>query len=90
MKLLDDDWSGPTVVTVATEYPDGPIADFVNWVRRSKAWHADIETMRLKVQRLNDLLGELRVKGVDQAEKNRQRTAKARETRAANRVKAGV
>lgn len=54
MKLRDYDWDKQGFVE--HEYPDGPIAEFVNFFRTTKAWIQDPERVNRKVQVLEKAL----------------------------------
>lgn len=56
-------------------YPAKVIAEFVNWLRETKAWWEDVEMVHRKVVRLNQRLAELR-----QNEKERHLVLLAAET----------
>jgi len=52
MKLQETEWTDqPRFVEV--EYPDAPIAAFVNWLRTTKAWWEDVDLVHRRVLRLN-------------------------------------
>lgn len=54
MKLRDYDWDKQGFVE--HEYPEGPIAEFVNFFRTTKAWIQDAERVHRKVLALEKAL----------------------------------
>jgi len=62
MKLQEKDWEAPGgVCVIDVEYPDAPIAEFVNWVRQNgKSWEFDIDRLYLRLHKLNETLLDLR------------------------------
>lgn len=82
MKLREWDWDRQAFVE--TDYPDGPIVEFVNWLRTTKAWHADPELVHRKLLHLNRGFAEHRQSVVEAAvETAKNMTASAKERRAA-------
>lgn len=93
MKLREDDWSGSTIRTIEVDYPDEPIAEFLNWLRSSKTWRAAPDLVEHRLRRLNDTLAEHRVRqkaASAKDSKNKARTEKARLALAAKRQLAAV
>lgn len=58
MKLKDWGWDAQNYIE--TEYPDAPIAEFINFLRTTKAWHADPEIVHRKLLTLNRVFAEHR------------------------------
>lgn len=88
MKLLEEDWSGPSVTTKEVEYPDAFGQDFLNWLRRSKAWRENPEILERRVTALDRQLLDYRndmATKLAEIERNRARTANARKARAEKR-----
>ena len=58
MKLQEKDWEAPGgVAVVDVEYPDAPIAEFVNWLRQNgKSWEFEPERLHNRLHRLNEAL----------------------------------
>ena len=92
MKLREWNWDAQAFIE--TDYPDGTVADFVNWMRTTKAWHADPELVHGRLLRMNQKLAEHRQAKIEaavmtaknlnttqkaaRAEQNRKNLAKAR------------
>jgi hypothetical protein len=63
MKLREWDWdlsTGGGDGHVQVDYPEGPIVDFLDWLRQTKAWHEDVEMVHRKLRNLNTKLAEFR------------------------------
>ena len=76
MRLREWDWDKQAFVEV--DYPDAPIAEFINWLRTTKAWHADPEIVHRKLLYLNKGFSEHRQSIVEaQAATARNMAAKA-------------
>jgi hypothetical protein len=92
MKLKELDWNAKGgVAEIEVEYPDDPIAALVNWLRRTSAWHEDVELVHRKVRHLDSRLAELRNARATEpsvADKRRAALAKARAAKAAKRLAA--
>lgn len=57
MRLKETDWNARGgAADVEVEYPDKPIQEFVNWIRKSAAWRENPELVERKVRHLNGLL----------------------------------
>ena len=95
MKLLEVDWNAKGgAADVPVEYPDEVIAEFMNWLRRTSAWHEDVELVHRRVRRLNSQLADHRNAAVTiapiptVAERRTAGLAKAREVKRQRRVAA--
>lgn len=95
MKLKEIDWNAPGgAAEIDVEYPDQPIIDFVNWLRRTTAWRENSEIVERRVRQLNMVLMDHRAKppapsstAVTSVQERRLAgLKKARETAAANRA----
>lgn len=54
MRLKEEDWGGPQGVKIVEfEYPDGPIAEFMNWLRCTKAWREEPTAVERRLSVLN-------------------------------------
>ena len=61
MKLRETNWDAPGGASeVEVEYPDAPIIDLVNWLRKTSAWLENPELVERRVRRLNGLLADYR------------------------------
>ena len=61
MRLKETDWNAPGGASeVEVEYPDAPIIDLVNWLRRTSAWIENPELVEQRVRRLNGELADFR------------------------------
>jgi len=61
MRLKETDWNAPGgAAEVEVEYPDAPIVDVVNWLRRTSAWLENPELVERRVRRLNGILADHR------------------------------
>lgn len=61
MKLQETDWDAPGgAATVERDYPNAPIADFVNWIRKTSAWRENPELVERRVRKLERELSEIR------------------------------
>ena len=61
MRLKETDWNAPGgAAEVEVEYPDAPIMDVVNWLRRTSAWLENHDLVERKVRRLNGILADHR------------------------------
>ncbi len=68
MQLLETNWDAPGgAAAVPVDYPDAPIQEFVNWIRRTSAWVENPDIVERKVRKLNAVLLEHR-NGTAQAE----------------------
>lgn len=57
MKLKETNWDAPGGATeVEVEYPETPIREFVNFMRRTSAWIENPEIVERKVRQLNGIL----------------------------------
>lgn len=57
MNLKETDWDAPGgAAEYLVAYPNAPIADFVDWVRKTSAWVENPELMERRVRRLNGVL----------------------------------
>lgn len=57
MKLKEIDWNAPGGATeIDFEYPDAPIVEFMNWLRRTTAWRENPEIVERRVRQLNMVL----------------------------------
>ncbi len=61
MRLKETDWNAPGgAADVEVEYPDAPIQDLVNWLRKTSAWLENPELVERRVRRLNGVLADHR------------------------------
>jgi hypothetical protein len=104
MRLSEWNWDAQNFEHV--DYPDAPIVEFLNWLRTTKAWHADPEAVHRKLRKLNQLFADHRQALVEaavatarnmtadvrakRAAKNRENLAKARAVQAERRRLAKV
>ena len=53
MKLTEVDWNAPGgAAEVEVDYPDAPLAEFLNWLRRTSAWHETPGRVERRIRRL--------------------------------------
>jgi hypothetical protein len=61
MRLKETNWDAPGGASeIEVEYPDAPIIDLVNWLRKTSAWLENPELVERRVRRLNGLLADYR------------------------------
>lgn len=61
MQLLETDWDAPGGASaVPVEYPDGPIQEFMNWIRCTSSWIENPELVERRVRKLNAQLADYR------------------------------
>jgi hypothetical protein len=61
VRLKETDWDAPGgAAEVEVEYPDAPIIDLVNWLRKTSAWIENPELVERRVRRLNGILADHR------------------------------
>lgn len=61
IRLKETDWNAPGGATeVEVEYPEQPVQDIVNWLRRTPAWKENPQLVEQRVRRLNQQLADYR------------------------------
>jgi hypothetical protein len=61
VRLKETNWDAPGGASdIEVDYPDAPITDLVNWLRRTSAWLENPELVERRVRRLNGQLMDYR------------------------------
>lgn len=61
MKLKETFWDAPGgAAEIEVEYPDAPIKDFMDWLRKTSAWLENPELVHRRLRRLNGVLADWR------------------------------
>lgn len=61
MRLKETFWDAPGgAAEIEVEYPDAPIKDFMDWMRKTSAWLENPELVHRRLRRLNGVLADWR------------------------------